>query len=95
MERFVLRLALILLLGSLLLVGSGALAQPAPAAPPPVYRVDRGTLMAEHYRLSTLSWEVGCPSAGGGYVLRGPVRPNQGAGCCCTYLPISPKGWRR
>ncbi len=93
MERFVLRLALVVLLGTLLFIGSGVLVQSAPPAAPVLYQVDRGTLVAGEYRLSVLSWEVSCPSAGGGYILRGPVRPDQGAGCCCLFVPLVPKSW--
>lgn len=77
-------LFLLLAVGALLLsLGLVALAQSGGSSPPGVT-----TLRGGHYRLVRLDVGVNVTAAGGGYMLWGPVVPEQqGAGCCCTYLP--------
>ena len=79
-----LRLALVILL--CLLLGTAVLAQgPAPST---AYRVEAGTVYGMGYQLAGGDWQVEGSARGPGYDLEA-VGPGiqQGAGCCCTYLP--------
>ena len=84
------RLPLILLLVALAtaLLVSLVLAQVGEVQPTPTwYVVEAGVTSGGGYRLASRTWHVDGPASGDGYSLEGPIRPFQGAGCCCTYLP--------
>jgi hypothetical protein len=80
------RIAILLAIAALLLVGSVALAQSS-GPPPAQYAVAQGRASGEGYRLTSMSWQVSGASSGGGYRLLGPASPSGGNPCCCTYLP--------
>jgi hypothetical protein len=88
MEKILFRIVMTALLCALVLVSTGAMAQQADIVTPPIYVVERGTTSGEGYRLDSLAWSASCAVKGGGYRLQGPVRPLQGAGCCCTFVPL-------
>lgn len=79
---FLLALLCSLLLGGLLLARAGGATEVGS-----LYVVEVGTASGGGYHLSGRSWHVDGPTGGAGYELEGPVRPLQGAGCCCTFLP--------
>lgn len=59
------------------------------------YAVEQSTVSGGGYRLASLSWHVSRTASGGGYRLQGSTAPLlQGSGCCCTYLPLSLRGFR-
>lgn len=75
------------LLCSLLLVGSVALAQ---FGGPPGYVVKQGTLSGGGYHLTSTTWQARGIASGGGYRLAGPASPaGIGTPCCCNYLPLT------
>lgn len=93
MLRHSFRLSMTALIFVLLLLGTAAMAQTAETSPSPVYMVEQGRATGDSYSLASLAWQVSGPSSGPGYRLQGPMRPLQGAGCCCTFLPCLLKDW--
>ena len=80
------KLRFVLLLGTaaLLLLSSGALAQPGEGD-----AVEEGAAAAGTYHLTSLCWQVEGVSSGGDYRLVGPAAPElAGSGCCCAFLPL-------
>ena len=74
---------LILALLLVLLAGSVAAAQTAPAS--------GNTSSGGGYHLTALTWQVTGESRAGGYTLRSPAAPSLESGCCCIYLPCVKK----
>jgi hypothetical protein len=59
------------------------------------YAVEQSTVSGGGYRLASLPWQVSGTASGGGYRLQSPTAPMlRGSGCCCTYLPLSLRGFR-
>ncbi|MBN1485602.1 MAG: hypothetical protein JXA37_12880 [Chloroflexia bacterium] len=86
MKHWSLFVLLVLLCGTLL--GALAWAQAGEAqGDPHWYVVEAGSASGGGYRLAGQSWHVDGPVSAVGYLLEGPNRPFQGAGCCCAFLP--------
>lgn len=90
MKRWLLSLLLLVIFMGL--VGGVVLAQ---SPGPPVatgWYVEPGTLAGPPYRLAGGSWQIDGVVGGARYRLQGTgIRPLQGAGCCCAFLPCTYK----
>jgi len=80
--RIVLLVAALLLL----LLGGAAPAQSGRPDAQPVYTVAQGAAAGGGYSLAGGAWQVSGIAAAPAYLL-GAVWPDQGVGCCCSYLP--------
>jgi hypothetical protein len=83
---------------ALLLVSTGALAQPGGLS-----TVEQGVLSGGGYRLTRLAlpsvpgptWQVSGTASGGHYrCAAAPALGSAGSGCCCTYLPCALRSYR-
>jgi hypothetical protein len=83
---------------SLLFLGTGALAQPGGP-----YAVEQGMASGGGYHLTSLvlpsvpgpNWQVSGAASGGNYRLSAPrALASTGSGCCCTYLPCAMRSYR-
>jgi hypothetical protein len=88
-------LVVLVLLGTMLLGGLLLAQASAGSTASGWYVVEVGTATGGGYHLTGRSWHVDGPISGAGYQLEGPIRPLQGAGCCCLFLPcvFNPVNW--
>ena len=79
---------------TVLLLGTAVVAQTGGPGPPAWYTVEQGTASGGGYRLTNLAWPVCGTASGGGYRLGGPIAPaSSESGCCCVYLPVVLKSY--
>ncbi len=82
------RIAVLVTIVALLLLGAIALAQSGGGSDPPtLYTVEQGAASGGIYHLASLTWHVDGMAGGTGYLLRPAGPALRGNGCCCTYLP--------
>ena len=80
-------LIVLVLLGTMLLGGLVLSQASARSSTSGGYVVEVGTATGAGYHLAGRSWQVDGATGGAGYQLEAPLRPLQGAGCCCAFLP--------
>jgi hypothetical protein len=80
------RIAILVAVAALLLLGSAALAWSDVRAPIAASNVQATT---QTYHLTSQTWQVSGTASGDGFQLVSVTAPAlNGSGCCCTYLPF-------
>jgi hypothetical protein len=80
----------------LVLLGSVVIAQPSRPDSSQPHTVDNGVAVGGGYQLTGLVWQVTGTATGGNYRLLSPAAPTlRGSGCCCTYLPVLMRRFKR
>jgi len=82
--RVKVRILVLIAVTVLLILGTGALAQPGGQ-----HTVPEGTTAGGNYRLTSLPWQVSGVASRDGYRLLGLAATVDyvESGCCCTYVP--------